>query len=127
MFRSEYYIMKTKEKEERRQKKAEKTGKKGDKEVEEGEGDDDAEDGDKEKEEKGGLPKGSVIHLAGLSEETTREDIKERLGALEGRVAFVDFKKGDVEGWARLQGDDAAAPVFEKMENGKVGSQSAHF
>lgn len=116
---SDYYILKTKEKEERRQKKAEKTGKKGDKEVEEAEGDDDAEDGEKEKEEKG-LPKGSVIHLSGLSEETTREDIKERLGALEGRVAFVDFKKGDAEGWARLQGDEAAAPVFEKMEDGKL-------
>ncbi|XP_046605932.1 la protein homolog [Neodiprion virginianus] len=116
---SDYYIEKTKEKEERRLKKAEKTGKKGDKEADEAEGEEDTEDGEKEKVEKG-LPKGSVIHLSGLSEETTREDIKERLGALEGRVAFIDFKKGDVEGWARLQGDEAALPVFEKMENGKL-------
>ncbi|XP_012256905.2 la protein homolog [Athalia rosae] len=116
---SDYFILKTKEKEERRQKKSEKTGKKADKDVEEAECEEDADDGEKEKDDKG-LPKGSVIHLAGLSEETTREDIKERLGALEGRVAFVDFKKGDVEGWARLQGDNAAAPVFEKIEGGKL-------
>lgn len=66
------------------------------------------------------MPKGSVIHLSGLSEETTREDIKERLGALKGNVAFINFNKGNAEGWVRLKGDEAAAPIFEKMDGGKV-------
>lgn len=83
----------------------------------------DEESGDeeeKEKEKESTLPKGCVIHFTDAPEKCTREDIKERLGELEASIAFVDFKMGDKEGWVRLQGENSAKPVVDKMKEGKV-------
>ncbi|XP_015588148.1 la protein homolog [Cephus cinctus] len=113
---ADYAIGKAKEKEERKQKKAEKKGEKQENDV-----NDVAEaEADNASEKDSGLPKGSVLHLSGMSEDSTREHIKERLGELDACIAFVDFKKGDTEGWVRLQGEGAAQPLLDKMEKNQV-------
>lgn len=87
-------------------------------------GKEDDESGDEEETEKNSsLPKGCVIHFSDVPDECTREDIKERLGELDASVAFVDFKIGDEEGWVRLQGENTAKTVFDKMKGGKVSIQ----
>lgn len=114
---ADYSVEKAKEKEERRQNKSEKKAKKNDDEKDKDKAED---EGENDEAEDNGLPKGSVIHLSGIAEESTREDIKERLGELNASIAFVDYKKGDKEGWIRLQGEDAAGPIIEKMEDNKI-------
>lgn len=67
------------------------------------------------------LPKGSVLRLEGIEGDVTRELIKEQLAGLGGEVAFVDFNKGDVDGYVRLTEENAAKTLFaEKIENGKL-------
>lgn len=66
------------------------------------------------------LPKGAVLRLEGITGDVTRESIKEKIEALEGEVAFVDFHKGDTDGYVRLTAENAAKIVFEKIENGKL-------
>lgn len=79
------------------------------------------ESGDEDENEKdSALPKGCVIHFSDAPDKCTREDIKERLGELDASVAFVDFKMGDTEGWIRLQGENSAKSLVDKMEEGKV-------
>ncbi|XP_011646192.1 la protein homolog [Pogonomyrmex barbatus] len=66
------------------------------------------------------LPKGSVIYFSGVSKTCTREDIKESLDKYDAQIAFIDFQRGDMEGWVRLQGENAAKPLLEKLNEGKV-------
>lgn len=66
------------------------------------------------------LPRGSVIHFSGVCKTCVREDIKERLEQLNAEIAYIDFQRGDEKGWIRLQGENAAKPVVDKMEEGKV-------
>lgn len=74
----------------------------------------------KEEENKINLPKGAVIHLDGLSAETTRETIKAALQELGGEVAFIDYTKGDKAGHVRLTTENSAAPVFAKFTDSKL-------
>lgn len=76
--------------------------------------------GKKEEENKIQLPKGAVIHLEGLSAETTRETIKAALQELGGEVAFIDYTKGDKAGHVRLTTENSAAPVFAKFTDAKL-------
>lgn len=66
------------------------------------------------------LPKGAVLRLEGIEGDVTREVIKEQLAGLGGEVAFVDFNKGDTDGYVRLTEENAAKTLFEKIENGKL-------
>ncbi|XP_014476465.1 PREDICTED: la protein homolog [Dinoponera quadriceps] len=66
------------------------------------------------------LPRGSVIYFSGVSKICVREEIKERLEELHAEVAYIDFQRGNTEGWIRLQGENAAKPLLDKMEEGKV-------
>ncbi|XP_076683313.1 la autoantigen-like [Andrena cerasifolii] len=114
---ADYSVEKAKEKEDRREKRSEMKAKKNDN----AKGKDGEESGDEDENEKdSALPKGCVIHFSDAPDRCTREDIKERLGELEASVAFVDFKIGDKEGWIRLQGENSAKPVVDKMAEGKV-------
>ena len=114
---ADYSVEKAKEKEDRREKRSEMKAKKNDNAKEK----DGEESGDEDENEKdSALPKGCVIHFSDAPDKCTREDIKERLGELEASVAFVDFKMGDKEGWVRLQGENSAKPVVDKMKEGKV-------
>lgn len=114
----DYSAEKVKEKEDRRQKRSEIKAKKS--EAKKGKDEESGDEEEKEKEKESTLPKGCVIHFTDAPEKCTREDIKERLGELEASIAFVDFKMGDKEGWVRLQGENSAKPVVDKMKEGKV-------
>ncbi|XP_003700046.1 la autoantigen-like [Megachile rotundata] len=114
---ADYNVEKTKEKEERRQKRSEGKGKKHDN-AKEKEADHSGEEEENEKD--ASLPKGCVIHFTDAPDKCTREDIKERLGELDASIAFVDFKIGDQEGWVRLQGENSAKAVVDKMKDSKV-------
>lgn len=74
----------------------------------------------KEEENKIELPKGAVIHLDGLSAETTRETIKAALQELGAEVAYIDYTKGDKAGHVRLTTENSAAPVFAKFADAKL-------
>ncbi|KAL6428512.1 hypothetical protein ACFW04_007867 [Cataglyphis niger] len=66
------------------------------------------------------LPKGSIIYFSGVSKICTREDIKESLNKFDVDIAYIDFRRGDTEGWVRLQGENAAKSLLEKTKEGKV-------
>lgn len=66
------------------------------------------------------MPKGSIIFFSGVSTTCTREDIKESLDKFDADIAYIDFQRGHTEGWVRLQGQNAAKPLLEKTEEGKV-------
>ncbi|CAK9833927.1 La protein homolog [Anthophora retusa] len=113
---ADYSLEKAKEKEDRRQKKSEMKAKKNESTKEK-----DDESGEEDESEKdSSLPKGCVIHFTNAPDKCTREDIKERLGELDASIAFVDFKIGDKEGWVRLQGENSAKAVVDKMKDSKV-------
>lgn len=60
---------------------------------------------------------GTVLHMKGFKEDVNWPDIKDALNVFQvGRVAYVDFSNGDVEGYARFFEEDAARRVFEKLE-----------
>lgn len=81
----------------------------------------DDESGEEDENEKDiSLPKGCVIHFIDVPEKCTREDIKERLGELDANIAFVDFKIGDKEGWVRLQEENTAKTIIDKMTDNQV-------
>lgn len=117
-----YNVEKAQEREERRKKKAETKSKKSataeEKETEVGKTDQTAETDTTNIDNK--LPKGSIIYFSGVSKICTREDIKESLDKFDAEIAYIDFRRGDTEGWVRLQGKDTAKPLLEKTKEGKV-------
>ncbi|XP_063242718.1 la protein homolog [Bacillus rossius redtenbacheri] len=62
------------------------------------------------------LSKGAIMKLKGFSGEVTREDIKKELTDMKAEVAFIDFDKGDSEGWVRLHGENSAQPVLDQLK-----------
>lgn len=66
------------------------------------------------------LPKGSVIYFSGVPNTCTRENIKACLDKYDADIAYIDFQRGLTEGWVRLQGENAAKPLLEKTDGGKV-------
>nr|XP_012232331.1 PREDICTED: la protein homolog isoform X2 [Linepithema humile] len=111
-----YNAGKAQEKEERRKKKLENKLKKTTTEQKETE--DDEEQTSTESDNK--LPKGSVIYFSNASKTCTREDIKECLDKFDADIAYIDYQRGQTEGWVRLQGENAAKPLLEKTNEGKL-------
>lgn len=66
------------------------------------------------------LPKGSVIYFSGVPNTCTRENIKACLDQYDADIAYIDFQRGLTEGWVRLQGENAAKPLIEKTNGGKL-------
>lgn len=66
---------------------------------------------DKEDVKNDGFPKNAVLHLSGCPSDLTRELIKEKMEEFDASVAFVDYNKGDTEGWVRLQDEGKALEV----------------
>lgn len=62
--------------------------------------------------------------MDGLSEQTTRESIKDAIAQLGGEVAFIDYNKGDKAGHVRLATADSAKPVLDKMTDSKLAVDS---
>lgn len=73
------------------------------------------------------LPKGSIIYFSGVSNTCTRENVKECLDKFDADIAYIDFQRGNTEGWVRLQGENAAKPLLEKTDDGKVREIFANF
>lgn len=117
---ADYTAGKAQEKEERRKKKADKTKKSTTEETKETE--DDVEQNSAGTESK--LPKGSIIYFSGVPENCTRENVKECLDKFDADIAYIDFQRGNTEGWVRLQGENAAKPLLEKTDEGKVMIQN---
>lgn len=81
--------------------------------------------GDKESEDdpKFNRKSGCVIHFKGAGENTSREDLKEIFG-VHAPIAWVDFNRGETQGFVRFSEDGAAQKVIdaikEKNEDGKL-------
>jgi lupus La protein len=76
-----------------------------------------AEDDEEEKEVE--FTKGLIVHLSGLTAEASRETIKEAFEGVDCKVAFVEYSRGQSEGYVRLHEEsktsaaDAAAKLTE--------------
>jgi len=65
---------------------------------------------------------GALIHLAGMAANATRELIKEKFNPFT-KMPWIDFNKGDTEAWVRLNEENTAKDVLEKVladGNGKL-------
>ncbi|PSN54777.1 hypothetical protein C0J52_01995 [Blattella germanica] len=75
---------------------------------------------EKGKPKKEALALGAILHVKGLNEETTREDLKEKLVNEGLDVAYLDFDKGSDEAYVRLLGENSAKNYVEKLEDKKL-------
>ncbi|CAG9854855.1 unnamed protein product [Phyllotreta striolata] len=78
---------------------------------------------DSQKQEQIDFPKGAVIHFTGLEEGQclTREELKEKVkevGELE--TQFIDFTKGDLQGYFRFPEANNAVDFFKKLTDGEL-------
>lgn len=69
---------------------------------------------DEERNFENDMTKGALLHLKGFADKSTREDIKNLLQDF-GPIAWVDFNKGDTEGWVRYDQENKAKDVLEKL------------
>lgn len=68
-------------------------------------------------------PKGAILHFSGLQDgqTLTREEIKEKIKELgDINVPFVDFTKGDVEGYVRFPEENSAIEFYKKLTDGEM-------
>lgn len=73
--------------------------------------------------EESSFPKGAVLHFTGLSDDKTisREEIKEQLKKVDdAEIAYIDYNKGDSEGYIRFVAENAATEVFKKLKDGEL-------
>ncbi|KAJ8968577.1 hypothetical protein NQ314_002242 [Rhamnusium bicolor] len=69
------------------------------------------------------FPKGAILHFTGLEEgqTLTREEVKEKIKEVgEIEVSFVDFHKGDLEGYARFPEENNAIEFLKKITDGEL-------
>lgn len=71
------------------------------------------------------IPKGVMLHFTGIKEDQTltREEIKEKIKEISELDSYLDFNKGNVQGYIRLPEENAAIEFHKKLEDGtlKVG------
>lgn len=67
------------------------------------------------------LPKGATVHFTGVQEgqTLTREEIKEKVKEHK-EAQYVDYNKGDLEGWIRFPEENNAVEFCKKIENNEV-------
>lgn len=66
---------------------------------------------------------GCVLHFKGASESTSREDLKEIFGKHDEEIEWVDFSRGETQGYVRFVKENCAKTVLEAMQaanDGKV-------
>ncbi|XP_050306863.1 la protein homolog [Anthonomus grandis grandis] len=69
------------------------------------------------------FPNGAVVQFTGIAEgkNLTREEIKEKLKEVSGfEVVYIDFNKGDTEGYARFSKENNAVDFVKKLTDGEV-------
>ncbi|KAJ8670291.1 hypothetical protein QAD02_001550 [Eretmocerus hayati] len=111
MWAADYAIFKEKERDERRQKKM--------KDILKSEQTKQSKN-QKGNQEKPKIPKGCVIHFSNVEKEIPREKIKEELVKLDAEVVYIDYNKGDKEGWIRLQGENSAVEILKKLDSSSI-------
>jgi len=80
---------------------------------------DDAEDSKEEVKERE-ITKGLIFHVSGLTEEASRETLKECFEGIDCKVAFVEYNRGRPEGYVRIdesssvKGSEAMAELEKK-------------
>lgn len=57
------------------------------------------------------LPKNATLHMTKIPEGLAREKVKEKVEEMGVTVAYIDYNRGDEEGWIRLHEADTAANV----------------
>lgn len=108
---TDYFVLKREEKEEKEKKRTKKFGGKGSDRVEP------AKDVEIE------LPKNTVLHFKDVKDyEMKREQIKDALMKIDplADVAYIDFNKGDEQGWIRFAIENDAPAMLEKLTDKKV-------
>lgn len=79
---------------------------------------------EEEPEEENKLPKGATLFMKNFKDDTMREHIKEGLKAQfevdPESIAFVDFEKGQTQGYIRFTEENAAQKLAEKIKDFKV-------
>lgn len=73
------------------------------------------------------MQKGIVIHMSGFSSDSSRESIRDLLEE-HGKVNFIDYSRGDKEGWVRFDESVSAAEVLRKLREsceGKIEMKGA--
>ncbi|GLG97852.1 La protein homolog [Gryllus bimaculatus] len=66
------------------------------------------------------FPRGTVLHLKGNFGNIEREALKAVLEEKGDKVAFINYTKGEEEGWVRMQEENAAKSLVEKLEDNKL-------
>lgn len=68
------------------------------------------------------LPKRSVLHFEGATENVTRELIREAVEKVseDFEIAYIDFSKGEKVGHVRFTEENTAEKFLEKLEEKKV-------
>lgn len=74
-----------------------------------------------EEEAKLNFHKGCVLHFEGGGEQTSREDIKELFGPHED-IAWVDFSKGETEGYVRFNQEGGAQRAIDAVKAANDGN-----
>ncbi|XP_057651267.1 la protein homolog [Diorhabda carinulata] len=100
-FQKDYFNDKKKEIEERKKNKKENKSK-----------------SDEKSEKKLEFPKGAVLHFSGIEQgqTLTREELKDKVKEIgDTEVQFVDFSKGDLEGYLRFPAENNAVEFFNKV------------
>jgi len=76
----------------------------------------------KESAEKIEFPSGAILYFSGIPEgkDFTREELKEKLKEVSKmEVIYIDFNKGDLEGYARFGKENNAVDFFETLSEGE--------
>uniref|UniRef100_A0A182Y0F9 Uncharacterized protein n=1 Tax=Anopheles stephensi TaxID=30069 RepID=A0A182Y0F9_ANOST len=68
------------------------------------------------------LPTGACVFMDGFGKETTRESIKETIRGLDETLefAYIDYQKGDKNGYVRFSKQDAGKQFLEKLTDNKL-------
>ncbi|CAH1183585.1 unnamed protein product [Phaedon cochleariae] len=69
------------------------------------------------------FPKGAIVHFTGLEEgqNISREEIKEKIKEVcDIEPAYMDFKKGDLEGYIRFPEENDAGKFLEKVPESEL-------
>lgn len=66
------------------------------------------------------MTQNAILHFKGLNPETTVTEMKDFFNEF-GEVGYVDFEKGDTEGYLRMKEPNSAGPTLEKLKAANDG------
>lgn len=72
------------------------------------------------------MPKNASLHMSKCPEDLTREVIKEKVEDMGVTVAYIDFNKGDTEGYIRLHEANSVSTVSTRLISDPVYIKCTH-